>query len=111
MDINREEYINVNDALKRIGGSMDLYKRLLGQFSANDHIKPLEDALSAGAKDEASGLIHTLKGVAANLSLVKISAIAGQLEQKVKNGEDHGEIFEELKNAYIVTSQEIGKIS
>ena len=111
MEINSEEYVDVKDALKRIGGSMDLYKRLLKQFSGGDHIDPLEEALSVGAMEEASRLIHTLKGVAANLSLVKLSKLASELEHNVKNKLDHSEKFEELKNAYYITSQEIAKIS
>ena len=110
MDINHE-YVNVTDALKRIGGSMDLYKRLLNSFTGGDHIDPIEEALSTGAMEEASRLIHTLKGVAANLSLVKLSTLAGELDQKVKNGLDHSETFAELKHAYLITSQQIAEIA
>ena len=110
LDIN-QEYVNVQDALKRIGGSMDLYKRLLNQFTGGDHIDPLEEALSAGAMDEASRLVHTLKGVAANLSLMKVSSKASELEHNIKNGVCHSEAFSELKNAYYITSQEVAKIS
>ena len=110
MDINHE-YINIPDALKRIGGSMDLYKRLLNQFSGGDHIDPLEEALNSGAMEEASRLIHTLKGVAANLSLTKLSTTAGELEHTIKNGVEHSEAFANLKNAYLITSQQIADIS
>jgi len=111
MDVNRDEYVNVEDALKRIGGSMDLYKRLLAQFTGGNHIDPLEEALSTGAFDEAGRLIHALKGVAANLSLTKLSTIAAELEQKVHNGVEHSDTFNELKNAYYITSQQIAEIS
>jgi len=110
LEINKE-IIDVQDALKRIGGSMDLYKRLLNQFTGGDHIDPLEEALSTGALDEASRLIHTLKGVAANLSLIKLSAAAKELEEKVKDGLDHSNTFAELKHAYYETSQQIAEIS
>jgi len=110
LEINHE-YVDVKDALKRIGGSMDLYKRLLTQFTGGDHIDPLEEALSTGAVEEAARLIHTLKGVAANLSLVKLSTIASDLEHKIKNGLDHSETFAELKNVYYITSQQISEIS
>jgi len=90
---------------------MDLYKRLLNQFSGGDHIDPLEEALNSGAMEEASRLIHTLKGVAANLSLTKLSATASELEHNVKNGIEHSEAFANLKNAYLITSQQIADIS
>ena len=110
MDIN-SEYVDVKDALKRIGGSLDLYKKLLASFTGGDHISPLEEAFSVGAMDEASRLIHTLKGVAANLSLKKLSTVASELEHQVKNGVDHSNTFAELKSAYYITSQEVAKIS
>jgi HPt (histidine-containing phosphotransfer) domain-containing protein len=110
MDVQRE-FVDIEDALKRIGGSMDLYKRLLGQFTGGDHIDPLEEALNSGAMEEAASLIHSLKGVAANLSLKKLSQAAGDLEQKVKNGVDHSDTFTELKHVYLITSDEIAKIS
>ena len=110
MDVNKE-VIDVQDALKRIGGSMDLYKRLLSQFTGGDHIDPLEEALSTGATEEAARLIHSLKGVAANLSLIKLSSAAKNLEDKIKNGLDHSDTFAELKHAYYETSQQIVNIS
>jgi len=110
LDVNKE-IIDVQDALKRIGGSMDLYKRLLNQFSGGDHIDPLEEALSTGAMEEAARLIHSLKGVAANLSLIKLSAASKELEDKIKGGLDHSNTFTELKHAYYETSQQIADIS
>ena len=100
----------MEDALKRIGGSMDLYKRLLKTFTGGDHIDPLEEALNTGAMENASRLIHSLKGVAANLSLVKLSAAAADLEHKIKDGLDHNDSFAELKNIYLITSQQISEI-
>ena len=110
MNVNKE-IIDVQDALKRIGGSMDLYKRLLNQFTGGDHIDPLEEALSTGAMDEAARLIHSLKGVAANLSLIKLSTAAKDLEDKIKSGLDHSKNFAELKHIYYETSQQIVEIS
>ena len=109
MDINRE-YVDMQDALKRIGGSLDLYKRLLKQFTDGNHIDPMEEALSTGALQEASHLTHTLKGVAANLSLLKLAEDARKLEEDVKNNLDYTNAFAELKNTYHITSQEISKI-
>jgi HPt (histidine-containing phosphotransfer) domain-containing protein len=105
LDINREEYVDEKSALHRIGGSKDLYKRLLGQFNNSDHITPIEEAFGKGATEEASRMLHALKGTSANLSLVKLSAIAAELEHKVKNGTDHSESLVELKNVYDITSQ------
>jgi len=109
LDINNE-YVDVQDALKRLGGNLDLYKRLLNQFAGGNHIDPIKEALDTGALEEASHLIHTLKGVAANLSLAKLAEHARKLEADVKSNLDHTNAFAELKNVYHITSQEISKI-
>ena len=106
-----EEYINIKEALHRIGGSMDLYKKLLNSFTGTDHITPLEEALNSGAMEDASHQLHTLKGVAANLSLIKLAAIAGDLEHKVKNGVDHTDALQELKSIYLTTAEQIPEVS
>jgi len=110
MDNINDEYIDVNDALRRIGGSMDLYKRLLGQFASGEHIQPLEEALNSGNTEEASRKLHALKGVSANLSLAKLSVISAELEHMVIDGIDHADSLVELKSVYDITLQEIGKI-
>jgi len=107
---NSEEYINVEDALKRVGGNMGLYKRLLTRFTDEDHIAPLEEALITGNTEEASHLAHTIKGVSANLSLIKLAAAAADLEHKVKGGLDHSDSFSELKQVYVITSDKIAEI-
>jgi len=107
---NSEEYINVEDALKRVGGNMGLYKRLLGRFTDEDHIAPLEEALNTGNAEEAAHLAHTIKGVSANLSLIKLAASAADLEHKIKDGADHSEIFSELKQVYAITSDKVAEI-
>jgi len=110
MDEINNELVDVKDALSRIGGSMDLYKRLLGQFTGGNYIDPLEEALHTGAMEEAAKSIHALKGVAANLSLVKLSKLSGDLEHKIKNELDHSEVLADLKHAYLETSQAISEI-
>jgi len=110
MDKVNDEYVNVKDALHRIGGSMDLYKRLLTQFTNGDHIGPLEAALGSGDTEDASRKLHALKGVSANLSLVKLSEIAAGLEYMVKDGVDHTVLFGELKSVYDITLKQIAEI-
>jgi len=103
-------YVDVSDALKRIGGSMDLYKRLLTQYSGTDHIEALEETLNSGVSEDALRKLHTLKGVCANLSLNKLAAASADLEKIVHNGTDYSESFEKLKEIYHETSQQIAEI-
>ena len=104
------KYVDVTDALKRIGGSMDLYKRLLTQFSSGDYIEPLSEALSTGTFEEASRTIHSLKGVCANLSLTKLANAAADFEKLVHDGAEYSDYFVELKMIYAETVKQISEI-
>ena len=110
MDIELARYIDVKDALARIGGNMDLYKRLLGRFIDGNHFDALDVALQSGNTEEAAHLAHTLKGVSANLSLIEVRTISANLEQAVKGGLDHTAPLAELKDAYDVTVRKIKEL-
>ena len=109
MDINanNNEYINADDALSRIGGSVSLYKRLLGRFIDGNHYDKLEQTLQEGNMEEGALQVHSLKGVSANLSLTKISALTVQMEQLLKDGADFSACLGELKQAYSTTAEMI----
>jgi len=111
IDVNNGEYIDINDAVKRIGGNMELYKRLLGRFVSGNELSVLEGALQSGDVEEAKRLTHTIKGVSANLSLVRIRAVTTDLEQTLKDGLDYSASFSELKQAYDGTIKKIEEIT
>ena len=105
MDViyNNGEYIDVDGALKRVGGNMDLYKRLLKRFVEGNNLGPLKGAIVNGNPEEAARQAHTVKGVSSNLSLIKIADLSANLEQLIKNGEDHSACLAELEQAYEAT--------
>ncbi|MDR2590032.1 MAG: Hpt domain-containing protein [Oscillospiraceae bacterium] len=109
MEIN-DIYIDVQDALKRVANNMDLYKKLLTQFTGGNHINPIEEALNTKAMKTAADAVHTLKGIAANLSLKKLAEVTSTLELDIKNGVDHSKSLAELKQIYYVTSEQIAEI-
>lgn len=111
MDTNNKEFIDIEDALKRVGGNEGLYKRLLGRFVDGDHLGPLENALQSGDFEESAHLAHTLKGVSANLSLIKVTTLSAELEQAIKNGNDYSLLLSNLKQAYGTTLEKISEIS
>ena len=100
---NNNEYIDIEDALKRTGGNRDLYKRLLKRFVEGNDIEALEAALTSGDMEEASHVTHTLKGVSANLSLVGINTASINLEQAIKGGLEFTECFNALVLVYGAT--------
>jgi len=74
--------------LNRVGGKQSLYTRLLHNFLQGHHqnIDELKSLLKAGEIKKASRLIHTLRGVAANLGAKELEALSAQLEQDILAG-------------------------
>lgn len=70
------------EGLARVGGNQDLYKKLLLLFLASNVDTPnkLTKALAEGEDKEASRLVHTVKGVAANIGANDLAAAAAELE-------------------------------
>jgi CheY-like chemotaxis protein len=79
---------DLEKALRRLEGNRDLLARLLLDFAAEHPGTParLEALLQAGNKAQAVDLLHTLKGVAANLGAAALAEAARQLEQEIKAG-------------------------
>jgi len=97
--------MDVDDALKRIGGNMGLYIKLLGRFVEDCQLDELEKALKKNEFTEASRMAHTIKGVAANLSLVKLRAKSADLELAIGDELKRASAFEEFKKTYGMTVQ------
>ena len=112
MDLNAmsSEYIDLNDAVSRIGGNFALYKRLLGRFLEGNHYEEIERALQGGDSEEAARQVHSLKGVSANLSLTKIRSISVELEQLIKENADYSSCLDGLKLAFTETTDKIAEI-
>ena len=110
MDSNESNvpYIDVEDALKRVGGNRALYKKLLGRFVDGNYVDAIENAIVSGDAEEAARQAHTLKGVSANLSLERVRALSIELEGQIRSGGDCSGGLAELKQAYAVT---VGKIA
>lgn len=77
-----------DEGLSRVGGNRKLYKKLLLQFAASnvDTADKLRNALSTGDIQEASRLLHTVKGVAANIGANHLAADAAALETDLRPG-------------------------
>jgi len=110
IEVKREDYVDINDALNRIGGNMALYKKLLGRFVEGNHFETLSAAALSGDMDEAARLAHTLKGVSANLSLVSIRSITTSMEHSFKEGSDFTTQLAALEQAYNTTMEIVSEI-
>jgi two-component system sensor histidine kinase/response regulator len=79
---------DVAEGVKRVGGDRVLYRRLLMQFrehSANAG-EEIRAALAAGDRQAARSAVHTLKGVAGNLSATPLYKATQKLESVLRRG-------------------------
>ena len=83
-----EEILDWKEGIGRVLNKRDLYVRLLGKFidGEKDTIARVEAAMQSGKTSEASQLIHTTKGSAANLGAKALAAAALALEMAIASG-------------------------
>ncbi|MDH4100873.1 MAG: response regulator [Nitrospirota bacterium] len=97
------EGVDVKAALKRLGGNLPLFNKLLSGFKTDfgGVVDEIEKAIEAGGFVAARGRAHALKGVAANLSLTEIQKVASALETALGSEDfsDHAPLLHELRRA------------
>jgi len=84
--------IDVDDALKRLGGNKQLFRKLLYEFYEDYHniAREIRDSLKKGDTDTAMQLSHSIKGVAGNFSAKELYEASVNLEKEIKHGKaDH----------------------
>ena len=104
-------YVNYADGVKRVMNNSALYARLLAKFRDGPGIAALEAAFSGGDLRRVQGETHTLKGVAANLSLEALAAACLALEERARAGELDGAGLESLRAVFAATLGEIDRVT
>jgi len=84
-DLNK--YVDVKDGLSRIMKNKKIYARLLNSFAENPHVNELHETLARRDAVEAQKAAHTIKGVAANLSLPAVNQITADMDARLKTGD------------------------
>jgi CheY-like chemotaxis protein/HPt (histidine-containing phosphotransfer) domain-containing protein len=79
-------------ALLRLGGDLELYRRILGAFETEvaQMTDELKDAVGADDWKAARGLAHKLKGAAGNAGAWALARQAADLEWDLKHQRDRG---------------------
>ena len=103
-------YINAEEGVKRVMNNSKLYVKLLVKFIDDPSFNSLESAVSAGDMENAKAMSHTLKGLAANLSLTELTKQSLELESQIKDGNLNSEQMTLVKNVYHKTITEIEKV-
>lgn len=93
--------VDWESGLKRLMGNEQLYRRLLSKFAAGyaDVGERVREALRAGDRQKAHAELHTLKGVAGNLSLAPLADYVLAAEQAVKHDDvsHEGELIDAME--------------
>jgi len=103
-------YINIEEGSKRVMNNVKLYVKLLAKFKDDPNFNEINTAVAAGDNEKARGCTHTLKGLAANLSLTELYKQSLELETQIKAGSINPDQLNILKNVYEQTLIETDKV-
>jgi HPt (histidine-containing phosphotransfer) domain-containing protein len=103
-------YINEEDGIKRVMNNTKLYAKLLAKFMDDPNLSEIDSALAAGDMAKAQSHTHTLKGLAANLSLTELFNQSLQLETQIKAGSVNPEQLALLKSVNTQTLTEVERV-
>lgn len=78
--------VDTNEGISRFGGKIESYEKYLYKFPADENYLSLCDALQVNDVKAAFAAAHALKGVAGNLSLVKLRADIEPLVEELRHG-------------------------
>ena len=81
------EYVDIEDGLNRIQKNKKVYDMILRSFVKNTYYGELSEQLEGGDIAAAERTAHTIKGVAANLSLPLVYELSASLDAHLKVGE------------------------
>jgi HPt (histidine-containing phosphotransfer) domain-containing protein len=103
-------YVDFADGVKRVMNNSKLYVKLLTKFKDDTRLDDLETAIAAGNMEKARSAAHTIKGLAANLSLAELYKQSLSLETQIKGGGVDPAQLDTVKAAFAKTLQEIDKV-
>jgi HPt (histidine-containing phosphotransfer) domain-containing protein len=103
-------YIDFTDGVKRVMNNTKLYVKFLTKFKNDTKLDDLEAAIAGGDLEKARNAAHTIKGLAANLSLTELYKQSLALETQIKGGSADPAQLNTVKTAFAKTLQEIGRV-
>ena len=103
-------YINEEEGKKRVMNNGKLYAKLLTKFKADTNLSDLLDHAEAQDWAKAQVSVHTLKGIAANLSLTELFNRSLDVETQIKGKALKPGSLEELKTCFTETIIQVDKV-
>jgi len=103
-------YINVDEGLSRVMKNIVLFNKLLVKFKNDTTINDIENAFAESDTEKAKVAAHTLKGLAANLSLTELYKQVLELETQLKAGTFNNDQMALVRTTFDRTLLEIDKV-
>ncbi|MEO5887392.1 MAG: response regulator [Anaerolineales bacterium] len=100
-EISISEVLDFQQGVKRVGGDVDTYWELLGDFIQElpEKMDAMQNYFTARDMEALSRAAHNLKGVTANLGILQLSEYADRLDTQSSSGytDSLGETLKEIK--------------
>ena len=102
--------VDVNEGLKRLDNDKDFYEELLEKFCNDSHYAELKKAMEAEDMENAFKEAHALKGMAGNLSCMRLYHVLVPFVEKLRSRELEGaiSIFPDVSEAYVAVLEAMG---
>jgi HPt (histidine-containing phosphotransfer) domain-containing protein len=103
-------YINEVEGKKRVMNNGKLYAKLLTKFKNDISLNDLVAFADIQDWENAQSAIHTIKGLAANLSLTELFNQSLEVETQIKGKALKPEVLENLKACFAATLIQAEKV-
>ena len=103
-------YINEEEGKRRVMNNGKLYAKLLTKFKTDTNLNDFVDFVEGQNWEKAQIVIHTVKGIAANLSLTELFNQSIEVEAQIKGKSLKQESLESLKTCFADTLVEVDKV-
>ena len=103
-------YINAEDGKKRVMNNGKLYAKLLNKFKTDTNLEALCSFAETQEWEKAQAAAHTIKGIAANLSLVELFNQSLDVETQIKGKSLKPESLDNLKACFAETLVHVEKV-
>jgi HPt (histidine-containing phosphotransfer) domain-containing protein len=103
-------YINEEEGKKRVMNNAKLYAKLLTKFKTDINLNDLVTSTDAQDWENAQAAVHTIKGIAANLSLTELFNQSLKVETQIKEKSFKPESLDQLKTCFDETVVQVDKV-
>ena len=103
-------YINEEEGKRRVMNNSKLYVKLLAKFKSDTSIEDLLTFADAQNWEKAQAAAHTIKGIAANLSLTELFNQSLDLETQIKGKSLKPDSLENFKACFNETLVYVEKV-